>query len=130
MNKPDLAPYRKNDQAWVEQKNVSVVRRLVGYGKHTGPIACTTLQQLYDASRLFVNFYHPWWQVDEPLNHRETKWACRHVEQLFVLRQRHHVLVILRLLFQSGSNFLIRLPLATTNLVITAWQTFMFACHV
>src|SRR5690348_9317798 len=25
-------PYRKNDQAWVEQKNGSVVRRLVGYG--------------------------------------------------------------------------------------------------
>ena len=40
-------PYRKNDQAWVEQKNGSVVRRLVGYGKHSGPVACTTLQQLY-----------------------------------------------------------------------------------
>jgi hypothetical protein len=24
--------YKKNDQAWVEQKNGSVVRRLVGYG--------------------------------------------------------------------------------------------------
>ena len=24
-------PYRKNDQAWVEQKNGSVVRRMVGY---------------------------------------------------------------------------------------------------
>ena len=24
-------PYHKNDQAWVEQKNGSVVRRLVGY---------------------------------------------------------------------------------------------------
>ena len=26
-------PYRKNDQAWVEQKNGAVVRRLVGYGR-------------------------------------------------------------------------------------------------
>ena len=26
-------PYRKNDQAWVEQKNGAVVRRLVGYGE-------------------------------------------------------------------------------------------------
>ena len=25
--------YRKNDQAWVEQKNGSIVRRLVGYGR-------------------------------------------------------------------------------------------------
>jgi hypothetical protein len=29
-------PYRKNDQAWVEQKNGSVVRRLVGYGRLEG----------------------------------------------------------------------------------------------
>ena len=62
-------PYRKNDQAWVEQKNGSVVRRLVGYGKHTGPIACTTLQQLYDASRLFVNFFQPSFKLKS--KHRE-----------------------------------------------------------
>lgn len=29
-------PYRKNDQAWVEQKNGAVVRRLVGYGRLEG----------------------------------------------------------------------------------------------
>jgi len=29
-------PYRKNDQAWVEQKNGSVVRRLVGYRRFEG----------------------------------------------------------------------------------------------
>ncbi len=62
-------PYRKNDQAWVEQKNGSVVRRLVGYGKHTGPIACTTLQQLYDASRLFVNYFQPSFKLKS--KHRE-----------------------------------------------------------
>ena len=32
-------PYRKNDQAWVEQKNGSVVRRLVGYGRLEGVAA-------------------------------------------------------------------------------------------
>jgi hypothetical protein len=31
--------YKKNDQAWVEQKNGSVVRRLVGYGRLRGPEA-------------------------------------------------------------------------------------------
>jgi hypothetical protein len=29
-------PYRKNDQAWVEQKNGAVVRRLVGYERFSG----------------------------------------------------------------------------------------------
>ena len=33
-------PYRKNDQAWVEQKNGAVVRRLVGYGHLEGIVAC------------------------------------------------------------------------------------------
>jgi hypothetical protein len=30
-------PYKKNDQAWVEQKNGSIVRRLVGYGQLRAP---------------------------------------------------------------------------------------------
>jgi hypothetical protein len=28
--------YKKNDQAWVEQKNGAIVRRLVGYGRLSG----------------------------------------------------------------------------------------------
>jgi hypothetical protein len=31
--------YRKNDQAWIEQKNGSIVRRLVGYGRFEGMAA-------------------------------------------------------------------------------------------
>ena len=45
-------PYRKNDQAWVEQKNGAVVRRLVGYGRLEGVAAAATLARLYSASRL------------------------------------------------------------------------------
>lgn len=52
-------PYRKNDQAWVEQKNGSVVRRLVGYGRLEGIAAAEALARLYSASRLFVNFFQP-----------------------------------------------------------------------
>ena len=52
-------PYRKNDQAWVEQKNGSVVRRLVGYGRLEGVAAGEALCRLYSASRLFVNFFQP-----------------------------------------------------------------------
>ena len=31
--------YRKNDQAWIEQKNGAVVRRFVGYDRYSGPVA-------------------------------------------------------------------------------------------
>lgn len=52
-------PYRKNDQAWVEQKNGSVVRRMVGYGRLEGIAAAEALARLYGSSRLFVNFFQP-----------------------------------------------------------------------
>ena len=52
-------PYRKNDQAWIEQKNGSVVRRLVGYGRLTGIAATQALAQLYASSRLYINYFQP-----------------------------------------------------------------------
>jgi hypothetical protein len=51
--------YKKNDQAWVEQKNGAIVRRLVGYGRLSGLVATGALAALYEASRLYVNFFQP-----------------------------------------------------------------------
>jgi hypothetical protein len=51
--------YRKNDQAWVEQKNGAVVRRLVGYDRLSGLNAAATLGRLYQSARLYVNFFQP-----------------------------------------------------------------------
>ena len=51
--------YHKNDQAWVEQKNGSIVRRLVGYGRLSGRAATQALAQLYAVSRLYINFFQP-----------------------------------------------------------------------
>ena len=50
---------RKNDQAWIEQKNGAVVRRLVGYDRFEGSVATRTLGRLYGAARLYVNFFQP-----------------------------------------------------------------------
>lgn len=41
--------YRKNDQAWVEQKNGAIVRRLVGYGRLEGLASAQALVRLYGA---------------------------------------------------------------------------------
>ena len=51
--------YRKNDQAWVEQKNGAIVRRLVGYGRLEGLLAAEGLARLYAASRLHGNLLQP-----------------------------------------------------------------------
>jgi len=52
-------PYCKNDQAWVEQKNGAVVRRLVGHKRLTGVIAGRALAHPYKTARLYVNYFQP-----------------------------------------------------------------------
>ena len=51
--------HRKNDQAHVEEKNGSVVRRLVGYDRFEGLKAWEALAQLYCVVRQYVNFFQP-----------------------------------------------------------------------
>jgi hypothetical protein len=48
---------KKNDNAYVEQKNWSVVRRAVGYGRHEGDE--DLLNRLYRVLRLYTNFFMP-----------------------------------------------------------------------
>lgn len=51
--------YKKNDQAWVEQKNGAIVRRFVGYGRLSGLQATHALAKLYASARLYINFFQP-----------------------------------------------------------------------
>src|SRR5262249_41239854 len=51
--------YRKNDQAHVEEKNGSVVRRLVGYDRFEGSQSLEAMMQLYLVSRLYINYFQP-----------------------------------------------------------------------
>ena len=60
-------PYHKNDQAWVEQKNGSVVRRFVGYARLEGLAAVEALSRLYGATRLFVNAFQPSFKLKEKI---------------------------------------------------------------
>jgi hypothetical protein len=52
-------PFQKNDQAHVEQKNWSVVRRLIGYDRLEGNQQIALLQSIYQDWRLYVNFFQP-----------------------------------------------------------------------
>lgn len=52
-------PYKKNDQAYSEQKNWSVVRRLVGYDRYSTKEALEQMHKLYGLLRLYVNFFQP-----------------------------------------------------------------------
>jgi hypothetical protein len=52
-------PYQKNDQAYVEQKNWSVVRHLIGYDRLESDEQLALLQSIYQDWRLYVNFFQP-----------------------------------------------------------------------
>ncbi len=58
-------PYRKNDQAWIEQKNGAVVRQMVGYRRFEGIAAAQMLARLYASLRFFVNFFQPSFKLME-----------------------------------------------------------------
>ena len=57
--------YKKNDQAFVEQKNGAVVRRLMGYGRFDGVETARVMARLYAAARLHVNFFQPSFKLKE-----------------------------------------------------------------
>ena len=52
-------PYRKNDQAHVEQKNWSVVRHTVGYDRWETEQEFALLESIYADLRLYINFFQP-----------------------------------------------------------------------
>ena len=52
-------PFKKNDQAHVEQKNWSVVRHLVGYDRFDSDPEHALLQSIYDNLRFYFNFFQP-----------------------------------------------------------------------
>ena len=67
--------YKKNDQCYVEQKNGSVVRQLVGYDRFEGQRAYKQLTELYRAVRLYINFFQPSMKLRK--KHRESSKVYR-----------------------------------------------------
>jgi hypothetical protein len=58
-------PYQKNDNAWVEQKNWTHVRKVVGYRRFTTEAECAILGALYEALADFRNFFQPAMKLKE-----------------------------------------------------------------
>lgn len=52
-------PYWKNDQAHVEQKNWSVVRKLIGYSRYESEAALAQLNRVYALLRIWTNCWQP-----------------------------------------------------------------------
>jgi hypothetical protein len=52
-------PYKKNDNAWVEQRNWTHVRKVVGYRRLDTTAELAALRELYKYLRLYKNYFQP-----------------------------------------------------------------------
>jgi hypothetical protein len=51
--------YKKNDSCHVEQKNWTVIRRVIGYDRFSSKAAFKALEDIYILLRLYINFFQP-----------------------------------------------------------------------
>jgi hypothetical protein len=63
--------YRKNDQAFVEQKNGDIVRGNIGYRCYTSAEAVALIETIYEDLHAYVNFFQP----ARKLIHKERRGA-------------------------------------------------------
>lgn len=52
-------PHKKNDNCYVEQRNLVVVRKYVGYERYDCVEAVEVMNELYEVLRLYINFFQP-----------------------------------------------------------------------
>jgi hypothetical protein len=88
-------PYQKNDNAWIEQKNWTHVRKVVGYRRFTSSSELRLLNEIYAVLRLYKNFFLPTIKLasktrvngrikrtyDEPRTPYQRLMASRHVDR-------------------------------------------------
>ena len=98
--------YKKNDQCYVEQKNGSIVRALVGYDRFEGESAYRQLAELYRAVRLYVNGFQP-----------SMKLRTKHREGSKVSRTYHDARTPLQRLVASAA-----LPRDTQDRLVALFQ--------
>jgi hypothetical protein len=65
-------PYEKNDNAWVEQKNWTHVRKLVGYRRYDTNEEQQVLRELYRHWADYQNFFQPMMKLKEKTPYRRA----------------------------------------------------------
>ncbi len=58
-------PNKKNDNRYVEQRNLVVVRKYVGYERYDCLEAVKVMNELYEVLRLYINFFQPTFKLIE-----------------------------------------------------------------
>jgi hypothetical protein len=72
-------PYKKDDNAHVEQKNWTHVRKLLGWDRYDTPEALKMINQLYQELRIFQNLFQPSMKLNAKT--RKGSRVMRHYDQ-------------------------------------------------
>ena len=95
--------YKKNDQAHVEEKNGSIVRRLIGYDSYETEAAWEVMCRLYAVLRLYINFFQP--TVCSSDAEQGFQQIANKYSNLMANKTAHSDTVILRFFPPSATDF-------------------------
>ncbi len=79
-------PYKKNDQAHVEERNGSIVRSVIGYERYQTEQAWQAMCELYAVLRLYVNFFQPSLKLSKKI--RQGSRTTKHYQKAMTPYQR------------------------------------------
>jgi hypothetical protein len=69
-------PHKKNDNCYIEQRNLVVVRKYVGYERYDCLEAVIAMNELYVVLRLYLNFFQPTFKLQQKKQRAKTS-ECR-----------------------------------------------------
>lgn len=78
-------PNKKNDNCYIEQRNLVVVRKYVGYERYDCHEAVTAMNELYDTLRLYLNFFQPSFKLQSKVKRAKTdgKQAAKPYKRIY-----------------------------------------------
>jgi hypothetical protein len=68
-------PHKKNDNCYIEQRNLVVVRKYVGYERYDCLEAVVAMNELYAVLRLYLNFFQPTFKLQGKQKRVKTRTA-------------------------------------------------------
>lgn len=79
-------PHKKNDNCYVEQRNLVVVRKYVGYERYDCAEAVEVMNELYGVLRLYLNFFQPTFKLvgkQKRISPRDGKQAVKPYKRIY-----------------------------------------------
>jgi hypothetical protein len=124
-----IEDYRKNDQAWIEQKNGAVIRKMVGYGRLEGLGPAAALARVHDVARLYVNYFQPSFKLKSKTREGAKVNNKYHVPATPADRLLASDRVSVECNPNMGNGNLARIP-CTVSVTSTCWRTTIAAASV